>query len=298
MTTPLSNFFACELSQPAGEQLYGTATRTDVWMLLEHRGAWGNEAFAESAIAQVAKDHLNAQLKAVPRSRLQLIKHSEQSAGSLAFFVVVARDSNPILYKFSLTHYEQVTKYDLAKIVAGAREYQSFISTDPLFLVCTNGKRDKCCSRFGLPLYQELALLKADNTWQTTHIGGHRFAATSVVLPHGLFYGRVPAGEGYRFADAYTDGQIYLPAFRGRGCYDEVVQAAEYYLRQRTMIVDVEHFRFISAVKMGHMHTVTFESIHDQKRHVVELEEQRSVFEIHKNSDNPEKGTVPQFYLR
>src|SRR4051812_15963089 len=108
MTTPLTNFFACDLSLQAGEQLFGTATRVDVWMLLEHRGVWGNEAFAESAIAQVAKDHLNAQLKAVPRSRSQLIKHGDQSAGSLAFFVVVARDSNPIIYKFPLTHYEQI----------------------------------------------------------------------------------------------------------------------------------------------------------------------------------------------
>ena len=57
---------------------------------------------------------------------------------------------------------------------------------EPVFLVCAHGRRNACCARFGAPLAAALAARHPRQIWETTHVGGHRFAANLVLLPHGL----------------------------------------------------------------------------------------------------------------
>src|SRR5579859_6765790 len=176
-TEPVSNkgFFACELSLQAGEQLFATATRVDVWLLLEYNGAWQGEAFEESNVPQSVKQHLASQMAVLPKPRLQLIKKG-RTAGSpetLAFVVAISRDVGPTLYRFDLNDYEDLLKLDLPAIVAGEPVYQKYVSDERVFLVCTNGRRDKCCAKFGPPIYAQVARAAGESAWQTTHIGGH-----------------------------------------------------------------------------------------------------------------------------
>ena len=61
----------------------------------------------------------------------------------------------------------------------------------PLVLVCTHGRRDRCCAVKGRPLVNELEKLYpfnrgSDVVWETSHIKGHRFAATLLLMPWGL----------------------------------------------------------------------------------------------------------------
>ena len=61
------------------------------------------------------------------------------------------------------------------------------------FLVCAHGRRDACCARLGLPLFDALnAQLLPTHLWQSSHLGGHRFAPNVVVLPVGIQLGRIP----------------------------------------------------------------------------------------------------------
>jgi hypothetical protein len=56
-----------------------------------------------------------------------------------------------------------------------------------MLLVCTNGRRDVCCALWGQRFYAAAAAL-LPNVWQTTHLGGHRFAATAVSLPAAEYF--------------------------------------------------------------------------------------------------------------
>jgi hypothetical protein len=59
-------------------------------------------------------------------------------------------------------------------------------------LVCTHGTRDSCCGRRGAQLAVELTepgRLAGANLWRTSHMGGHRFAPTFLVLPEGTVWG-------------------------------------------------------------------------------------------------------------
>ena len=52
--------------------------------------------------------------------------------------------------------------------------------------------------------------------WESTHVGGHRYAANLVILPHGLYYGPVDAAGGAAAIEAYRRGQVAPGRYRGR----------------------------------------------------------------------------------
>ena len=103
--------------------------------------------------------------------------------------------------------------------------------TDPIFLVCTNGKRDACCALRGRVLATALAPDHAERTWECTHLGGHRFAGNLVCLPDGIVYGRVAPADGPRLADAYLAGRLDPALLRGRSAWPAPAQVAERELR-------------------------------------------------------------------
>jgi hypothetical protein len=88
-------------------------------------------------------------------------------------------------------------------------------ATDPVLLVCTNGRRDACCARFGRPAVLDLLERGRHEVWETSHTGGHRFAPAVVALP-----------TGYQFGgpDATT---LTTAACRGRSGLPASAQAAE-----------------------------------------------------------------------
>ena len=65
--------------------------------------------------------------------------------------------------------------------------------------VCTHGRHDACCAERGRPVAAALAAAHPEQTWEVSHIGGDRFAANVLVLPDGLYYGRVSAADAPRW---------------------------------------------------------------------------------------------------
>lgn len=60
-----------------------------------------------------------------------------------------------------------------------------------LILVCTHGSRDRCCGKLGGFIYAKAHKKAPEQVWQASHLGGHRFAPTLLVLPQGMMYGRI-----------------------------------------------------------------------------------------------------------
>lgn len=120
--------------------------------------------------------------------------------------------------------------WDLAALEACGEPYGG----EPLALVCTNGKRDRCCALYGRPLAAELAAGGAGEVWETTHLGGHRFSPTMLVLPYGYAYGRVDAHHAKTVLEAAREGRVVLEACRGRSAYDRAGQAADLAVRELT----------------------------------------------------------------
>ncbi|MGH8989138.1 MAG: sucrase ferredoxin, partial [Acidimicrobiales bacterium] len=89
----------------------------------------------------------------------------------------------------------------------------------PDFLVCTHGRRDRCCGSLGTELWEELGASGFDGDGarlaRTSHTGGHRFAATCVVLPAGTVWGLLDADALRRIAMRRGPIDDLLPRYRG-----------------------------------------------------------------------------------
>jgi hypothetical protein len=224
----------------AKEEMFGTVPKVDIWILLEYNQAWGEKAFPSSNIPKNVKKRLSNYVESTPYCRLQLIKRHDRSLDSIKLYLGVSDEKEPKLFELNLSSYDDLLEIDIPKIL----ESSSFLRKEPLILICTHGTHDKCCSKFGVPIY--LKAIEQENrftTWQCTHLGGHRFAANVLCLPHGIYYGRVrEKGNLCEVIKEYQNRSVHLENYRGRSCYHNEVQAAEYFLRMQTGIKEISAF--------------------------------------------------------
>jgi len=116
----------------------------------------------------------------------------------------------------------------------------------PLYLVCTHGRHDRCCALLGRPVARALSQRFPAQTWECTHIGGDRFAANVLVLPDGLYLGRIGRAEAVRVLDDLATGLLPAGRVRGRSSLPLPTQAAQQFARQATgrwRVTDLEPVR-------------------------------------------------------
>ncbi len=296
--------FCSQLSRASGEAIFGTAGNgTDVWFVLEYPGMWGAKAMEESKLADTLKAHLSAAVAATPGARLQLIKRGATRSGAfLSFFIGLSTQDTAALYRFELADFDDLAAMDLpamvAEIRAAPQRYAAHRHDEPLFLVCTNGSRDRCCAKWGVPVYLSMAAYAGEQVWQTTHTGGHRFAATMICLPYGLYYGRLGAEDAVPVVDSYAAGYVYeLDRYRGRSCFQQPVQAAEYYLRSETRLQALDAFSLLTADQDSDVWTCRFRSNGDDLVHELFVLAEESEFANPLSCRKPTTERVPQYRL-
>lgn len=215
------------------ERLAATATVAPAWLLVEHPGPWG----AKAPDGVPWPDGLGEELMARTEEfgiRLTLIRRPRRQAGTAVRAILAhTGPERPWLETIELESPEQLLDLDLNPLADGLAP-ESLPSHEPVFLVCTHGTRDACCARDGRPVAGALADHYPDDTWESTHLGGHRFAANLLCLPDGLLYGRVGPDEVVGIAEAYRGGALDLDHYRGRVSFSGPAQAAEIWLRDRT----------------------------------------------------------------
>jgi hypothetical protein len=194
-------------SLAAGEPLAGTATRADRWLLLETRGAWGRDV-DETDLGPVARD-----LTAGFDGRVLLIRRPERRQGPLTAFAVETGEGGGSIRRLRESEGGFADEGELP---------------GPLVVVCCHGRRDRCCARFGPPVFDALgARLDGSSLWQSSHLGGHRFAANVLVLPAGVLLGRVAPEHADAVAADVAGDRIPLDHYRGRTVHAAELQAAD-----------------------------------------------------------------------
>ncbi len=293
------DFFYCSaLSREASEQPFGTASTADAWLLLEYSAAWGARAFQESQLTRAVKAHLKKALQSVPRSRLLFIKRERETRSHLSLFTVRSTETDASIARVELTDYEQLLNVNLAAILAGEQSAGGERWERPLFLVCTHGKRDKCCAKFGYALYKSLRVDAGDDVWQSSHVGGDRFAANLICFPHGFFYAHVTADAGRQIISQYSQQTVSLNNYRGRCCYPSPIQAAEFFLRSESGLSGINDVRFLDYVPItGNHWRVRFLSPQGGQTYEVYLKSQLSEFQNPLTCQAREEKQVVQYSL-
>jgi hypothetical protein len=213
--------FCSEISRENDEPLGATASRIDHWLLVEYRGLWSHDALVGSGLSDQVKARLRELVRARSRTRLLLIRRPDRRHhDGLAVYAATSREGEERLARLEVAGHEELRGLDPFEATETVDE--------PLFLVCTHGKHDRCCARYGRPLWEALSEeLDETSVWQCTHVGGDRFAGNVVVLPHGVYYGRVDREDVGDLLDHHFAGRLALQHYRGRSCWSFAVQAAE-----------------------------------------------------------------------
>ncbi|MEU5024181.1 sucrase ferredoxin [Streptomyces milbemycinicus] len=236
-------------SRDLSEPLAGTATAATTWLLLEQPGPWGAEALTASHLAPAVGRALERATKDTG-VRVALIRRPGRHADchthpQQRVFVAHTRPGHSWIRTTALTEPERLLALDFAALgagdlaglrpaAAGPDQGWETYTGDPLVLVCTNGKRDRCCALLGRPLAAELTASGVRGTWEITHIGGHRFSPTLMVLPYGYAYGRATARSVQDVLDALREGRVVTEGCRGRSTWERPGQAAELAVRELT----------------------------------------------------------------
>lgn len=216
----------CSQFNPA-ESLAGTADTVGVWLLLEYRPVWKARALQDNGLAERTRAWLERSVadlaQAGIRARPQFVRRPELERGQVSCLVGLPGT----LLEFTGVGYDWLEDLDLPAVLRNPAASGGRVITEPQYFVCTNGQRDVCCARFGLPSYAALRERVGERAWQVTHLGGHRFAPNVLVLPQAALYGRVAPEAVPAFVEAVESGALAFAHLRGRTSQPAHVQAAE-----------------------------------------------------------------------
>jgi (2Fe-2S) ferredoxin len=247
--------FRCSAaSREQAESVEGTASTVRAFLLVEAAGPWGVDAVRDSRLPDPVKRRLR-ELESTHRVRPLLVRRHRgttavrsdgsagrlgggagtrgggAAAGSTRVFAAYVHTDRPWAETVSLGDVRDLLDLDLSGLGEG-RSPGLAPHDEPLFLVCTHGRHDACCAERGRPLAGAMAAVAPGHTWEVSHIGGDRFAANLLVLPHGLYYGRLTPQDAPAFVESHLTGSLDVEHLRGRSSYPFSVQAAEIYLRR------------------------------------------------------------------
>jgi hypothetical protein len=232
------------LARTLGETPEGTATPMRAWLLVEHPEAWARDV-ADRVLAEALPGPRLRELAELRRRhglRPLLVRRPGFRAGPLPRRTVLVGSSGPDgrwLERLEIGDLRELADLDLEAVAAGRGGLGTPV-TEPLFGVCTHGTKDMCCATLGRPVAKALAAAAPGRVWETTHLGGDRFAGNVLVLPTGFLYGHVSTVSAPKLAAATDDGRVLPELLRGRTSAGMRAQVAEIAVRKVTGLHGVD----------------------------------------------------------
>jgi hypothetical protein len=182
-----------------------------------------------------------------------------EASRSSACFVAHTSRQDRWLERRRLDNPAELLELDMAKVVAGERPHFGEEATEPVYLACTNARHDRCCATYGRPLGLALQASHRELVWESSHVGGDRFAGNLVCLPGGHYFGRVGPDEAERVVGLHRKDVIDLDHYRGCCIDPPVVQAAEWFARTRAGLPGVGDLDLAGHRRLdGDLHEVRF----------------------------------------
>ncbi|MBS1254401.1 MAG: hypothetical protein MAG581_00195 [Deltaproteobacteria bacterium] len=219
------------LTRQSGEPLAGTAPFAEHFVFITWpKKYWQYEALdSKGGFPDGLKEWMRAQSEISGKISIRLISRKELSNENADIFIYPAK-----------IHYSKIPPEEIQQVLKShfmqghVSGYTANIIEKDHILICTHGRHDKCCAKFGQELADKMRYhLKGQEdyieVWESSHLGGHRFAPTMIDFPTGRAYGQLTPEEIPDYLDNRKQGMVYAPAYRGSVFLSELEQVAEAY---------------------------------------------------------------------
>jgi len=214
----------------AAEPLAGTAPLARWWWLIEVPGAWGRQAIADCRVPAVRS------LTSDERRRVLLVRRpgrhpATDARAPLRVWIAGGLPGDAPTRLAIAEDPDEIWEWPIEGPPSAVADPEA-----PILAVCTNSSRDACCGIDGRTLVGSLS--DSPGVWECSHLGGHRFAPTALLVSHGLVYGRLDVHAARTLLDE-GPGPSTAGFLRGRSALSPPAQAAEAHLLARGPAPDV-----------------------------------------------------------
>ena len=228
-----------------GDPMTGTAAPAAGYLLVEQPGGWGRQALTSSRLDPAVGRDVSARAIRQGLRVLLIRRPGRRPAPERRSWAVVS--SRPGREQSSWGTFG--TDEELRNLpLDGSAGIPSY---DPFYLVCTHGRHDTCCAVEGRPVALALAQHRPDAVWECSHVGGDRFAANVVAMPHGLYYGRVTTDRAADLVAAHERGDVLPDLLRGRSTTAPAAQAAVAHVRRELGDLAIESLQPAGTLHLG-----------------------------------------------
>ena len=216
------------MSAALHEPVAGTAPVATAWLAVEIPGPWSAKVLQDPSRPWLGQ--LEARAKAHGVSVIAVRRPGRVGREAKAGGHVLAACTLPgraVAGALDLAAPADLDELDLAALAEGVLPLRAHPVLGNTLLVCTNSKRDVCCAVAGRALAETLDRARPGRVWECSHLGGHRFAPTALVLPSGYAYARLTSQTALDLIDAEPTAAPGLIGCRGRTTWDRQGQLAE-----------------------------------------------------------------------
>lgn len=219
------------------EPLGGTAPLAQTWWLVEDPGPWGSRAPGTSRLDGVRE------LTSDDERRVLLVRPTQRRASidqGIVVWIVPGAGGRPV--RHVADDPQDLPRWPLTGHPGHVAE--ALDRDVPRLLICTNSARDACCGVVGRELVR--ALGPQDGVWESSHLGGHRFAPTGLQIEQGMVYGRLTADAAVAALTNPEPGAALVDYMRGRPSLTAQEQVAQIAVMRQTGQVGTS-FRSVGA---------------------------------------------------
>jgi hypothetical protein len=199
--------FRCSIdSEVRGEDLAGSASRADRFVLVEFPTPWPKKAI------EVFDEGLQSALTAAAagaNAKILLIRRHGLRTGEMRRWAVADARARRILWG------AWENQADLRALVEAIDADSVGWAEEPVILVCTHALHDSCCGVRGRPVAAALTESHGELVWESSHVGGHRFAGNVVLPLDGTYYGRLGSHDASDVVAAHLAGRVSPDHLRG-----------------------------------------------------------------------------------
>ncbi|WP_153505196.1 sucrase ferredoxin [Cumulibacter manganitolerans] len=236
------------------EPMAGTADHVRAgYLMIEDPGPWGRGGITDCGLGERGERLSAAAKRAGVKALVFRAPHRAGRAITGRRVFAVTHGHRPRVVGARVTDDRELDHLDLSAYDGDLAEVHTTAVevARPLLFVCTHARRDQCCAIEGRPLAQALQREQPGQVFECSHLGGHRFAPTALMLPAGAVYGRLDARTARRALRLAARGEVVVEALRGLSHLPARAQSADIALRRQLGAPDVDAVRLVGADPTG-----------------------------------------------